>query len=116
MALKLGQPIEITGEMATSYKTQLAAASPNAGINNTSYGTLTVLKVTKVYWFNPGSVGDTVTFGDPISGKTLLALRCEVANQSQIIDWTADPQIWQDFEMTQTGSGTGTIYVWTNAG
>ena len=26
----------------------------------------------------------TITIGDPISGLTLLALRCEVANQSQV--------------------------------
>lgn len=116
MALTLGNPIIITGEMATSYKTQLAAAVPGAGVNNGSYGTLTTLKITKVYWFNPGAVGDVLTFGDPITGKTLLTLRCEVANQSQIVDWTASPVIWEDFEMTQTGSGTGTIYVYNNNG
>ena len=60
MALTLGNPIIITGEMATSYKTQLAAAVPGGGINNTSYGTLTTLKITKVYWENPGSVGGGV--------------------------------------------------------
>lgn len=112
MALTLGNPIVITGEMATSYKTQLAAAAPGAGINNTSYGTLTTLAIKKVYWENPGAIADTVSFGDPLSGKVLLVLRCEVANQSQIIDWSASPVIWSDFEMSQTGTGTGTIYVY----
>ena len=112
MALTFGNPIVITGEMATSYKTQLAAASPSAGINNTSYGTLTTLTIKKVYWLNPGGVGDTVSFGDPQSGKVLLSLRAEVANQSILIDWTASPIIWGDFEMTQTGTSTGTVYVY----
>jgi hypothetical protein len=116
MSLTLGNPIIITGEMATSYKAQLAAAAPGGGVNNTSYGTLTTLKITKVLWHNPGAVGDTVTFGDPISGRTLLVLTCEVAGQSQIIDWTASPVLWSDFEMTQTGSGTGIIYVYNNNG
>lgn len=116
MTLTLGQPLKITGEMATSYKTQLAAASPNAGINNTSYGTLTTLKISKIYWENPGAIGDVVSFGDPNSGLVLLVIRCEVANQSQLIDWSASPVLWNDFEMTQTGTGTGTIYVWTNNG
>lgn len=96
--------------MATSYKTQLAAASPAGGINNTSYGTLTTLKVEKVYWFNPLTVGDIVDIGDPVSGLTLLNLRCEVANQSQIIDWTSNPKLWQDFQIDEFSSGTLFIY------
>lgn len=94
-------PMVITGSMATSYKTQVAS----------QIGTLFTLIVEKVYWFNPATIGDVVNIGDPISGLTLLNLRCEAANQSQIIDWTANPKIWQDFEIDTFSSGT--LYIYT---
>jgi hypothetical protein len=94
-------PIIITGSLATSYKTQTAAG----------LGTLRTLIVEKVYWANPGTIGDTINIGDPISGLSLLALRCEVAAQSQLIDWTANPKLWQDFEISAVPSGT--LYIFT---
>jgi hypothetical protein len=121
MALTLGNPIVVTGSMATSYKTQLAAAVPNAGIYGIagkgagvitgSYGTLTALKIAKIEWLSPVTVGDQVNIGDPNSGLTLLNLVCEVALQSQIIDWTASPVLWNDFEIDRMNSGT--LYLWT---
>jgi hypothetical protein len=47
--------------------------------------------IRKLYWRNPANVSDTMTIIDPFSGITLLRLRCEVASQSQLIDWTAVP-------------------------
>ena len=104
-------PIVITGSMATSYKTQLAAAAPNAGKNNTSYGTLTTLIVEKIYWANPASVGQSITIGDPISGLTLAYLQCEVAGSAILLDWQSNPKIWQDFELNSMPSGTLYIYL-----
>jgi hypothetical protein len=111
MALTLGNPLIITSSMATSYKTQLAAASPNAGKNNTSYGTLTSLLIEKIEWLSPVTVGDSIVIGDPQSGLNLLTLVCETALQSQIIDWTSNPKLWLDFEINQFSSGT--LKIWT---
>lgn len=96
-------PMVITGSMATSYKTQMAVAG--------KIGTLFTLIVEKIYWENPITPGDQVTIGDPNSGLTLLNLRCENANQSQVLDWTANPRLWQDFEIDTFGSGT--LYIYT---
>jgi len=86
--------------MAQSYKAAVAA----------TLGTLFTLRVEKIYWFNPAAIGDVVNIGDPISGLTLLNLRCEVANQTQVIDWTPNPRLWQDFEIDTFGSGTLYIF------
>ena len=97
----VANPIVLTGSMSQGYKAATASA----------LGTLQTLKVEKIYWENPGTIGDTITLGDPISGLTLLALRCEVANQSQLIDWTSNPKLWQDFEINSFPSGT--LYIYT---
>lgn len=94
-------PIVITGSMASSYKASVAA----------SLGTLFTLVVEKIYWENPATPGDQVLIGDPGSGQTLLNLRCETANQSQIVDWTANPRLWRDFEINTFNSGT--LYIYT---
>lgn len=91
----------ITGSMAQGYKASVAA----------SLGTLFTLKVEKVYWKSPVAQNDQVTIGDPASGLTLLNLNCESAGQSQIVDWTADPKIWRDFEINRFDSGT--LYIYT---
>lgn len=117
----LSNPMVITGSMATSYKTQLAAAVPNAGIYGIAgkgkgvitgaYGTLQTLIIEKIYWENPGTIGDSISIGDPLSGAVLLLLHCEVANQSQLIDFTSNPKLWQDFEIDAFPSGT--LYIYT---
>lgn len=76
-----------------------------------SLGSPLTLIVEKIYWFNPANIGDLVDIGDPISGLTLLNLRCEVADQSQVIDWTSNPRLWQDFEVGTISSGT--LYIYT---
>ena len=113
MANLLNQnPIIITGSMATSYKAQVAGGIGAAPRNlPTGQGTLLTLVVEKIYWRNPASVGDTISIGDPISGLELANLRCEVNGQSQVLDWTANPKIWQDFEINSFPSGTLYIYV-----
>jgi hypothetical protein len=93
-------PMLINGSV-TGYKTQTAAA----------LGTLRTLLIEKIYWENPVNIGDTVSIGDPVSGLVLLVLRCEVANQSQLIDWTTNPKLWQDFAIDSFPSGT--LYLYT---
>ena len=99
-------PIVITGSMG-SYKAAIALAKGSGGLGNT----LTTLLVEKIYWENPITVGDSVSIGDPISGNVLLFLRCEVANQTQLIDCTKQPKIWQDFSIDSFVSGT--LYIYT---
>jgi hypothetical protein len=48
---------------------------------------------------------------DPQTGRTLIALRCEVAGQSQLVDWTAAPVLWRDFQAQTVGSST--VYIYT---
>jgi hypothetical protein len=97
-------PIEITTAMATKYKTATSTEAP-AGL-----GSFTYLLIEKVYWMTPVTIGDTVSITDPDTGNVLLNLRCEVAGQSQIIDWTAKPKRWRDFIVGQISSGTLWIY------
>ena len=104
-------PIVITGSMATSYKTQLAAAAPNAGKNNASYGTLTSILVEKIYWANPAVASQSITIGDPISGLTLAYLQCEVAGSAILLDWQSNPKIWTDFQVNSFPSGVLYIYL-----
>lgn len=106
----VANPIVITGSMATSYKTQLAAASPNAGVNNTSYGTLQTLKVEKIRWVNPGN-SQSLSIGDPISGLVLWAAKSNSSGEDVVEDFTANPQIWQDFEIDAFPGGT--LYLFT---
>ena len=96
-------PMVITGSMASGYKAATASA----------LGTLRTLMIEKIYWANPLTIGDQVIIGDTITGETLVALRCEVANQPQIIDWTARPKLWADFEINTFGSGT--LYIYTRS-
>lgn len=110
----VANPMVINSSLATSYKAQLAAASPNAGINNTSYGTLHSLIILKLLWLSPATIGDSITIGDPVSGETLDKFVCEAALQSQIHDFTADPRLWTDFEINSFPSGT--LYVWYRLG
>jgi hypothetical protein len=69
------------------------------------------LRVTKIEWYNPVAQGDTVTIIDPGDGHDLVDFTCEVAGQSQIIDWNANPILWRDFEVSQISSGTLKIWV-----
>ena len=113
MANLLNQnPMILTGSTATSYKSQTAGTLGAAPKNlNTVQGTLLTLVVEKLYWENPATIGDLILIGDPISGLELARLRCEVAGQSQVLDWSANPKIWQDFEINTFGSGT--LYIYT---
>lgn len=94
-------PMKLDSSMAQSYKAATAA----------SLGTLQTLKIEKIYWMDPATAGDQVTIGDPASGETLLNLRCEAAGQSQIVDWTANPKLWRDFEINVFNSGV--LYIYT---
>lgn len=93
-------PIMLTGTQ-TSYKAAVSA----------TLGTLFTLKVTKIYWYNPTTIGDVALITDPQSGQELLRLRCETANQSQLVDWSAHPKLWRDFAAIQVDSGD--LYIYT---
>jgi hypothetical protein len=95
-------PIVLDSTMASGWKALTNLGSP-----------LGAVLVEKIYWENPATIGDVVTITDGFATNpvTLLALRCEVANQSQLVDWTSHPKAWRDFEVTAIGSGTLYIYV-----
>jgi len=95
MANLLNQnPIIITGTQ-TSYKAAVAA----------TLGSLFTLRVEKWYWRTPANVGDICLVIDPANGVERLRLRCEVAGQSILVDWTANPKIMSDFAIVQFDSG-----------
>ena len=96
----LANPMQISGSMAQGYKAATAA----------SLGTLRTLVVEKLEWLSPATIGDTIVIGDPVSGLELAKFVCEVALQTQILDWTANPRIWQDFEINSFPSGTLKIF------
>lgn len=93
-------PVVITG-VQPSYKAAVAA----------SLGAFYNLRIEKVYWETPVTVGDTVTITDASGSQTILNLRCEVAAQSEIVDWSANPRYVADFAVPQISSGTLYIYL-----
>jgi hypothetical protein len=68
------------------------------------------LRIEKWEWFSPATVGDQVVIIDPQDGAERLRLRCELAGQSQVIDWTSHPKLFSDFAVPQLDSGTLLIY------
>jgi hypothetical protein len=101
MANLLNQnPIILTGIMASSYKALVAA----------TLGTLFTLRIEKIYWRSPIVAGDQLLIVDPGSGNTLAHMRCENAQQSQVLDWNANPRLWRDFQVVQLDSGELEIY------
>lgn len=93
-------PIRIDSAMATSWKTQIAAA----------YGTFQDLRVEKIYWENPVTVGDTVNIEDNLA-NTLVNLKCNIALTPQTLDWVSKPKRWADFTVNQISSGVLWIYL-----
>ena len=94
-------PMLLTGTMSTSYKAAVA----------TSLGTLTTLRVAQLRWFNPTLVDDQVLLTDPQDGSELLRLRCITAGQDIVVDWSARPHLWADFQAVQFDSGRLYIYI-----
>lgn len=102
--LYLQNPIVITSNMTQSYK----SLSNTVG---SGLGSFTYLLIEKIIWESPVTVADKVLITDPDDGAVLLPLTCEVSGQSQIIDWTAKPKRWRDFEVSEINSGT--LYIYT---
>lgn len=95
----LVNPVVITATMGSSFKASLPAV--NVGV---------YLRVEKIIWESPATIGDQLVIEDP-QGNVLFPATCEVAGQSQIFDWVANPKIWSDFQVTTLGSGTVYIYL-----
>ena len=95
-------PIIITGDLATSYKTQMAATG--------KIGTLFTLVVERIRWVDPG-ISKTISIGDPLSGAVLFSAKSNTAGEDVDVDFTANPQLWQDFEINAFPSGT--LYLYT---
>ena len=99
MSNLLANPAIITAPMSGTFQSLLPA------INQRPY-----LLVEKVLWETPVTPGDTVSIVDA-QGNVLLPLTCEVASQSQIVDWSAHPKIWRDFQVSTLASGILYIYL-----
>jgi len=96
----LVNPVRLDSVMLTSYKTQTLA----------SLGSFQYLKVEKILWETPVTVGDTIVFEDNLA-NTLATLRCDTTLISQCLDWTPKPKRWADFTLTQIGSGVVWLYL-----
>lgn len=68
------------------------------------------MAVARVYWLNPGTIGDTFTLTDA-TGSVILVGRAEVANQSQFFDFSALPISVNGVGVLQLSSGT--LYIYT---
>ena len=99
MANSLTQNPIILTAVQTSYKAAVAA--------NTTQGSPIELRVARVAWFSPTTIGDQVLIIDPASGKEWLRMKCEVALQSQI--WPVN-ELWSDFAVVQLDSGVLKIF------
>ena len=88
----------IINAIQTSYKAAVAA----------SLGSPFVLRVVRVEWYAPTTIGHTALIVDPASGKEWLKFTCEVALQSQILPVN---ELWSDFAVDQLDSGTLKIFL-----
>ena len=93
-------PILINTAMPEGWKAEVAS----------SLGSPLMLKILKIEWYSPVAEGDTVNIQDPENGLDLLDFTCETAGQSQIVDFTARPLLWRDFNVYHISSGT--IKIW----
>ena|SRR5271154_6853679 len=93
-------PIRLDTVMLSSWKTQIAA----------TYGSFQNLRVEKVLWETPVTVGDQIIFEDNLA-NVLVTLTCDTANVSQCLDWSAKPKRWADFTLTKISSGVVWLYL-----
>ena len=91
----ISNPILIDSPMTESWKMEVA----------NSLGSPLTLQIVKVEYYKPVTIGDTVTIVNASNGQNLLDFTCEVALQSQIVDFTAKPLLWSDFSVTRIDSG-----------
>ena len=97
----LVNPIRLDSIMASGYKASTLSA----------LGSFQYLRVEKILWETPVSVGDQAVIEDLIAGNILATLTCDTANVSQCLDWTAKPKRWADFQVTKLSSGILYIYM-----
>lgn len=95
-------PISLTSVMSTSYKSQMEVAPPTGWGKGSQF----TIKVIKLFWLSPASIGDKFIITDPQSSLVLWSGTCEVALQSQVFDWSPAAKIWADFICTKMDSGT----------
>src|ERR1700733_8515732 len=100
-------PIVLTGSLP-SYKTALAAAVPNAGKNNGSYGTLQTLRGSKLRWVAPPA-SSTLSVGDPISGTILELMNSGTGGVDVVIDYYG-PVLVQDLSVDVWPGGS--LLIW----
>jgi len=97
----ISNPILIDTAFSEGWKAEVAA----------TLGSPLTLMVTKVEWYKPVTIGDQVKILDTSQASTdLLDFTCETALQSQVMDWTARPILWRDFQVTQIDSGV--LKIW----
>lgn len=69
---------------------------------------VTNYQFTKVYWLQPTTIGHLLEIQNR-GGKTIVKLRCEVADQSQYLDFNPPLEV-ADFEVNDLDSGVVYIY------
>lgn len=95
----LSNPIVINAVMSGTYQSNIAA------IYQRPY-----LRIEKVYWEGPITIGDQAVLQDG-AGNIILPLRCESPAQSQVVDWSANPKSIRDFQVVTLDSGILYIYL-----
>ena len=89
-----GSPIVVTGTTDTSEK----VIEP---------GALVAVFVKFIYWYNPTTAGHLLSLKTK-DGKTIIPLRCENANESQLIP------LWSSFQNIYCDDlDSGTLYIYT---
>lgn len=67
-------------------------------------------RISKIYWLQPTTIGDLMVMKNKASGKVIAKMRCEVADQSQYLDF--DPQlVTPDIIVDDLDSGVVYIYL-----
>ena len=78
-----------------------------------SIGTLITLRVKQIRWVGPNAVGDQLEIVDPQSGNQLLLAICSTAKVDTVIDWSAKPVLWTDFQVLLS---SGRVYIYADIG
>ncbi len=97
-------PIVINATMSAGWR---SLQTLNTGTNATG------IRVFKVIWDAPSTVGNTFEIVDPVDSTVLLTGTCSVASQDIQYNFDENPASWRDFKVTTLSSGT--LYIWYRA-
>jgi len=101
----------VANSLNTSPVVITAAQTSYKGATLATLGALTTLRIERVYWEAPSTVGHVALITDPASGRTIVRLQCASAGAGIDQDWTANPKMVSDFAVPQIDSGNLYIHL-----